>query len=68
MEDDKKPYVSHFYHTMAFTEKLWGLTENHFWKQCVIDTAVIKIGDLMAEYHREFEAIFAKALTRESGA
>jgi hypothetical protein len=34
----------------------------------VNDTAVLKIGDFIVDFLREFEAIFKKALTRVSGA
>jgi hypothetical protein len=49
---------------MTFTQKIWGLTEDHFFQSGVIDTAVTKIVDFIVDFLREFEAIFKKACTR----
>jgi hypothetical protein len=43
---------------------MWRLTKD----RGVLDTAVRKTGNFVVDFLREFEAIFKKAFTRESGA
>jgi hypothetical protein len=54
---------------MPFTQKIWGLTKDCFCcHSSVTDTAVTKIGDFVADFLREFEAMLKKALICVSGA
>jgi hypothetical protein len=53
---------------ITITQKYRGYLKIVFGKSGIIDTAGAKIDDFKVEYLREFEAIYKKALIRESGA
>jgi hypothetical protein len=52
---------------ITFKQKIWGLTRDCFCHSCVIDTAVMKIGDVIVNFLQEFEAIFKNLCIRGLG-
>jgi hypothetical protein len=55
------------YISIAFTQQIWGLTEDRFCHSGVNDTAVTKIGDFVVYFLRKFEVILKSFSPRIRG-